>query len=549
MPTSRRSTPTFLLAALALLGLTAAAWAAPPVAHTDLNAAGAVWQPATADYAAIDLTLTGPNDFYTEKTFPAGAFVGINLGELDAVVDGVYTYELVVRPTVDADALEAARAAGATPASVATRKVQSGSFRVLNGAIVTPAAAEGPAGGPVKDLDVPTEDQVVVDDQIVQGSSCVGLDCVNGESFGFDTIRLKENNLRIHFNDTSNSASFPSNDWRIVANDTTNGGGNYLAFEDSTAGRQPFRVDAGAPANALRVDSGGDVGIGTATPVVQVHVVDGNTPTLRLEQDGSSGFTPQTWDVAGNEAGFFIRDATNGSRLAFRIRPGAPESSIDIAPDGDVGIGTGSPSSSMHVRRTNGTANVLIEDTSSTPGGALEVLTLERNGRVRMGMENTSITGNPGTKWVYDVNNAGNFAIIDLSDLTTEFSLNNNGNLIISGTLTEMSDRNQKTSIEAVDPSQVLDSVLTLPISTWTYIKGDPEVQHLGPMAQDFHALFGLGEGETSIATIDVAGVALAAIQGLDEKVQAKDAEIEQLNDRIEALEALVRELAARDAN
>ena len=66
-------------------------------------------------------------------------------------------------------------------------------------------------------------DQVILDDLIVDGSACIGFDCVNGESFGFDTLRLKENNLRIKFQDTSSSASFPSRDWQITANDSANG--------------------------------------------------------------------------------------------------------------------------------------------------------------------------------------------------------------------------------------------------------------------------------------------------------------------------------------
>lgn len=192
-------------------------------------------------------------------------------------------------------------------------------------------------------------DVVHLDDTIVIGSLCVGFDCVNGESFGFDTIRLKENNLRIHFQDTSSSASFPTNDWRIVANDSANGGANYLAFEDSNAARQPFRVEAGARANALYVESDGDVGIGTSNPVVELHTVSGNTPTLRLEQNGSNGFAPQTWDLAGNETNFFLRDATNGSTLPLRIRPGAPTSAIDVAADGNVGIGTASPDGNLDV--------------------------------------------------------------------------------------------------------------------------------------------------------------------------------------------------------
>ncbi len=135
-----------------------------------------------------------------------------------------------------------------------------------------------------------------LDDVIIEFSLCVGNDCVSGEGFGFDTVRLKENNLRIHFQDTSTSASFPTNDWRIVVNDSSNGGANYWAIEDSSAARQPFRIEAGAPNNALYVDDGGRIGVGTNNPVVELHVVDGNTPTLRLEQNGSQGFSAQTWD-------------------------------------------------------------------------------------------------------------------------------------------------------------------------------------------------------------------------------------------------------------
>ena len=142
-------------------------------------------------------------------------------------------------------------------------------------------------------------DQVILDDLIVDGSACVGFDCVNGESFGSDTIRLKENNLRIHFDDTSSSASFPNQDWAIEINSNQNGGAEYFGIIDRTTGRRTFTVEANAPSNALYVDDGGRVGLGTSTPVVELHVKSGDSPTLRLEQDGSSGFQAQTWDVAG----------------------------------------------------------------------------------------------------------------------------------------------------------------------------------------------------------------------------------------------------------
>ena len=138
---------------------------------------------------------------------------------------------------------------------------------------------------------VASADQVILDDLIVDGSLCVGFDCVNGESFGFDTIRMKENNIRIKAQDTSTSASFPTNDWQLTFNDTSNGGANKFSIDDIDGGRTPFTIEAGAPSHSLYTDDGGRIGFGTATPVVELHVKDGDTPTLRLEQDGSSGFT------------------------------------------------------------------------------------------------------------------------------------------------------------------------------------------------------------------------------------------------------------------
>src|ERR1700709_470634 len=77
-------------------------------------------------------------------------------------------------------------------------------------------------------------DQVIPDDLIVQGSACIGLDCVNNESFGFDTIRLKENNTPIKFDDTRTLAGFPATDWQLTANDSASGGLNKFSIENTT---------------------------------------------------------------------------------------------------------------------------------------------------------------------------------------------------------------------------------------------------------------------------------------------------------------------------
>jgi hypothetical protein len=278
-------------------------------------------------------------------------------------------------------------------------------------------------------------DVVHVDDTIIQGSLCVGFDCVNGENFGFDTLRLKENNLRIHFDDTSSSASFPSNDWRIVINDTSNGGASYFLIEDSTAGRQPFRIDAGAPSNSLRVDSSGRIGVGTANPVVELHVANGDSPTLRLEQNGSSGFTAQTFDVAANEANFFVRDVTNGSQLPFRIQPGADTDTLYLSNTNRVGVGTDAPNSQLHVLgngvndigRFSGSGNKFLY-LESTDNRATQMIFQSDSGNRRIVANNSS--GVPETQLIFgdqEVTIAGPsnsgadvWAVIDANGITTQ---------------------------------------------------------------------------------------------------------------------------------
>ncbi len=100
-----------------------------------------------------------------------------------------------------------------------------------------------------------------------------------------------------------------------------------------------------------------------------------------------------------------------------------------------------------------------------------------------------------------------------------------------------ISDRNLKTEFAAIDPAEVLRHVVDLPISTWRYRKDEPGVRHLGPMAQDFHAAFGLWDRDTMIFPLDATGVSMAAIQGLHTRLVAAEAENEDLRARLERLE------------
>lgn len=111
-----------------------------------------------------------------------------------------------------------------------------------------------------------------------------------------------------------------------------------------------------------------------------------------------------------------------------------------------------------------------------------------------------------------------------------------------AGAWRSISDRNMKRNIRPVDGQEILEKLLALPISRWSYKTQDPGIEHIGPMAQDFHAAFGLGEDDKHISTLDPDGVALAAIQGLNQKLKQKETEITELRERLAKLEQLFRE-------
>ncbi|PYC88524.1 hypothetical protein C7C46_00120 [Streptomyces tateyamensis] len=77
----------------------------------------------------------------------------------------------------------------------------------------------------------------------------------------------------------------------------------------------------------------------------------------------------------------------------------------------------------------------------------------------------------------------------------------------------------------------VLETVATLPISTWRYLWEPPGVRHLGPMAQDWHAAFGFNQDDTTIPVVDGLGVALVCIQALHRRVEELTAEVDRLRE------------------
>ncbi len=112
--------------------------------------------------------------------------------------------------------------------------------------------------------------------------------------------------------------------------------------------------------------------------------------------------------------------------------------------------------------------------------------------------------------------------------------------LSTSGAWTNTSDREAKANFAAVDAQEVLARLAAIPIQTWNYKSQDPSVRHIGPVAQDFYAAFGVGEDDKHISTVDADGVALAAIQELYQLLQEREAQVASLRSQVTSLRSQV---------
>ena len=322
---SRFSLPLFTAAAAALLPLLAFASDGEPRAARLVTTDRAIEWHSSIDAGATLLSVQRPDGEVITETFAAGRSAMLRL---DGLADGVYSYEL--------------RVAQADSAPL----VQSGAFTVANGAIVSPDAPE--VGGSRTLATRPplrlAPNTYFPDDVSAAGGVCAGTDCTSAESYGFASAKLKENNTRLKFEDTSTSVGFASTDWQLSANDTFSGGLNKFFVEDLTAATVPLLIEGGTPSNALYLDSTGRIGLRTSTPARDLTISASLSPTIRMEQSASPF---QAWDVVANDANFYVRDV-NHEQNPFIIKSSAPYNSLVLDSTGRIGLGVASPLYQIH---------------------------------------------------------------------------------------------------------------------------------------------------------------------------------------------------------
>lgn len=246
-------------------------------------------------------------------------------------------------------------------------------------------------------------------------------------------------------------------------------------------------------------------------------------------------------DSDGDEGTFIW----NGSNLSNFTSTGP--SQFLIRANG-VGLNTNAPATVLHVTgggdasltahghmvigQTGGT-NIVMDDNEiiARNAGTTSTLTLQNDGG------NVVIAGAAANSQL----GVNRFSMSHPLHIGTNTSNGNGAHLTAGGVWTNGSDRNTKKNFEAIDPRRILDKVAALPIMKWQYKEEPDVINHIGPMAQDFYAAFKTGGDERYIGTIDADGVALAAIQGLNQIVKEKDCQIEQLEERVARLERLIQ--------
>ncbi len=259
--------------------------------------------------------------------------------------------------------------------------------------------------------------------------------------------------------------------------------------------------------------------------------------------DSGNGF-------AQSSAGDFFIDA-----------PSTPGGRLAVYANGNVGIGNNNPQSKLDVGGDASVSGKLNVGSDATVKGNLNVgatttlagnTTLAAPASLSFGTQTRQMLNLWGTQYGVGVQSETLYFRSDFqfawfaqgvhSDAIADpgaggrllMQLFANGDLDIKGGFGSLCDRNAKQQFEPVDTLDVLEKVASLPLSTWSY-KSTPSVRHLGPMAQDFSAAFNLGKDDKHITTVDEGGVALAAIQGLNQKLEAKNQELESRSRRLES--------------
>jgi Chaperone of endosialidase len=301
-----------------------------------------------------------------------------------------------------------------------------------------------------------------------------------------------------------------------VSSSPTLGVAGVLGVNDNTTG-QVVGVSGQATASPIGT---GVSGIGSTTGGYFQATNDGHSPAATqfipsavvANASGATGTVRGVYATANNDGGTGVwGEGYNGGYFVGKAY-------------GVIAGASGDSSKALLVEST-GPGSFGIVLLASSPGGPTDPQAYNL-------ITATAPTANGGSHSVFDLMGTGDIHTI--------------GDVYSKGVILT-SDRNAKTNFSSVNSLEVLAKVARLPIQRWNYKTDASKLQHIGPMAQDFYAAFGLnGSDNKHISTVDAQGVALAAIQGLNQKLDGLKTENAALKEQLSALTARLAKLEQR---
>ena len=228
--------------------------------------------------------------------------------------------------------------------------------------------------------------------------------------------------------------------------------------------------------------------------------------------------------------------------VAFGSAPSMAQGVMFVT-GGKVGIGIDIPVTTLHVQDSASSGQLLVENTVDVGNKAMFIL---RNAGVNRFQFENSTTGN---KWLFQTDVANRLIFSLFGSGGEEVGIDASGNMTVRGNVTAngvllTSSKASKTDFAPINNQEVLERVVSLPVSAWRYKTEAEGVQHIGPFAEDFNAAFGLGSDAKRISMVDAAGITLAAVQGLHSQLEQKDEELRALSQELAELRAMVEALS-----
>jgi len=324
---------------------------------------------------------------------------------------------------------------------------------------------------------------------------------------------------------------------------------NRVVIQSDTGGAQLEFLDSGATAVAAMSHRIVNDGGGKRADVSMTLDEDGDGTD---EGEVSYSVLPGTCSVAiktkgtGADANRVISTTHPDSAVHVLLSADSKESVAMRVYEGGGGAGGGS--SSLSLLHDDGLAGSTGVEVSSD---AIEsALNLMDDGLVSYRVSSSSgmqlHDGSGVVTSSIDRDGVASFALrLGVGTVATTHPIEHSSgaHLTAGGTWTNASDAELKENFEQVDGSELLDQVSRLPISRWNYKSEGEASSHIGPTAQDFQKVFGVGSDGKSISTIDPSGIALAAIAQLHTENQELRRRNESLESRFEALMKKVERL------